>query len=98
MTFENLRQRRTNTTMHAFAHGLSSVLTFIRNRLSCGPLSYATGLSGVSCLATVWFYYAELEQVVISLASMCSKVRDSCFNPSFGTIVLISKLGHRLHS
>ena len=48
---------------------------FIRNRLSCGPLSHPTGFSGIHCLATVWLYYAELEQVVISLAAMCSRVR-----------------------
>ena len=71
------RQGRTNTTVHAFAHGLSSVLTFLRNRLSCGPLSHATEFSGVPCLATVWLYYGELEQVVISLASMCSRVRGN---------------------
>lgn len=76
MEFEISRQGRTNPTVHAFAHGLSSVLTFIRNRLSCGPLSHATKFSTVPCLATVWFYYAELEQVVIALASMCSRVRD----------------------
>ncbi|KAH0827747.1 Spc98 family-domain-containing protein [Lanmaoa asiatica] len=68
-----VRQGRTSTTVHAFAHGLSSVLMFIRNRLSCGPLSNATGYPGIHCLATVWLYYAELEQVVISLASMCSR-------------------------
>ncbi|KAG8213811.1 Spc98 family-domain-containing protein [Butyriboletus roseoflavus] len=50
---------------------------FIRNRLSCGPLSHATGFSGVHCLATVWLYYAELEQVVISLAAMCSRSMDT---------------------
>ncbi|KAG9316487.1 hypothetical protein JVU11DRAFT_2526 [Chiua virens] len=48
-----------NTTVHAFAHGLSSVLTFIRNRLA------------------VWLYYAELEQMVTSLASMCSRGMDT---------------------
>ncbi|KAG6378048.1 Spc98 family-domain-containing protein [Boletus reticuloceps] len=75
---QELRKRpgNTNTTVHAFAHGLSSVLIFIRNRLSNGPLSRATGLSGIHCLATVWLYYTELEQVVISLASMCSRNTD----------------------
>ncbi|KAF9244855.1 Spc98 family-domain-containing protein [Melanogaster broomeanus] len=67
----DLRARRTNSTVYAFAHGLSTVLTFIRNRLSCGPLFRTDSSSNVHCLAAIWLHYSELEQVVASLASMC---------------------------
>ena len=82
MKLEILRRRHANTTVHAFTHGLSSSLAFIRNRLSCGPLFNATESSTAPCLAAVWLYYTDLEQIVVSLASMCSRVRNNWFNPS----------------
>ncbi|KAF8844752.1 hypothetical protein BDN67DRAFT_1052727 [Paxillus ammoniavirescens] len=67
------RQGHVNSTVQAFAHGLSTVLMFIRDYSLRGPLFRANSYSNVHCLATVWLHYTELEQVVTSLASMCNR-------------------------
>ncbi|KIJ67680.1 hypothetical protein HYDPIDRAFT_173488 [Hydnomerulius pinastri MD-312] len=65
-----------NSTVHAFAHGLSTLLMFIRDRLSHGPLFQTGNLSDNSCLATVWLHYEDSEQMISSLASMCYRSID----------------------
>ncbi|KIK92822.1 hypothetical protein PAXRUDRAFT_829603 [Paxillus rubicundulus Ve08.2h10] len=68
------RQGHVNSTVHAaFAHGLSTVLMFIRDCSLRGPLFHTNSHSEVHCLATVWLQYTELEQIVTSLASMCNR-------------------------
>ncbi|KAF9227468.1 hypothetical protein BS17DRAFT_775536 [Gyrodon lividus] len=73
------RQGHVNSTAHAFVHGLSTVLVFLRDCSLCGPLFYTDNCSDVRCLATLWLHYTELEQIVTSLASMCN--RSICTTP-----------------
>ncbi|KAH7888788.1 Spc98 family-domain-containing protein [Phlebopus sp. FC_14] len=67
------RSGRVDSTAHAFAHSLSTVLTYLRDCLSQGPLFGGDDSSKSCCLASVWLHYAELGQIAHSLASLCRR-------------------------
>lgn len=75
------RVRRANATVHAFAHGLSSILSFIRHRFSDGPLFKHSDLSQACDFAAIWLHYMEWEEIVGALASLCHRVPLQLFFP-----------------
>ncbi|KAL4078503.1 Spc98 family-domain-containing protein [Scleroderma yunnanense] len=82
------RKKRANTTVHAFAHGLSSILSFLRHQFSDGPLFKHHHMSHVWDFAGIWLHYAEGEEIVRSLASICCRSIDVSLEsyPEFSTI------------
>ncbi|KAG2032451.1 Spc98 family-domain-containing protein [Suillus americanus] len=71
--FLKCRRKEENATVHAFSHALSVVLVYLRDQLSRGPLSNFCIPVSSKTLSGTWLYYGDLEEIVISLASLCQR-------------------------
>ncbi|KAG1866706.1 Spc98 family-domain-containing protein [Suillus subluteus] len=67
------RRKEENATVHAFSHALSVVLVYLRDQLSRGPLSNFCIPVSSKTLSGTWLYYGDLEEIVVSLASLCQR-------------------------
>ncbi|KAI6046192.1 Spc98 family-domain-containing protein [Pisolithus marmoratus] len=71
----DLRDRGSHAdpVIHAFVHGLSTLLSFLRNQLSKGPLFGSDDVLHPADFAAIWLCYAEEEQTINSIATMCHR-------------------------
>ncbi|KAI6113213.1 Spc98 family-domain-containing protein [Pisolithus croceorrhizus] len=67
------RGNHTDPTVHAFAHGLSTLLSFLREQLSRGPLFRSGDILYPADFVAIWLHYAEEERVISSIAAMCHR-------------------------
>ncbi|THV05090.1 hypothetical protein K435DRAFT_850294 [Dendrothele bispora CBS 962.96] len=62
-----------NTTMHAFAHALSTCLDYLRHFLAaCPPSDTQTSTKGYT-LSTILMEYAQFESVLLALSILCKR-------------------------
>lgn len=71
-----IRDRQNNTTVHAFAHGLDTLLRFLRYKMSDGLLFKNPAFRLSDGLATIWLYHVEWKNIVNAIASLCSRSID----------------------
>ncbi|KAG2150815.1 Spc98 family-domain-containing protein [Suillus clintonianus] len=67
------RRKEESATVHAFSHALSVVLVYLRDQLSCGPLSNLCIPVSSNTLSATWLYYGDFEDITVSLASLCQR-------------------------
>jgi hypothetical protein len=85
------RSARAGPTIHAFAHALFSIVAYMREALTESPPSNAHSHQQSYLLSAISLHYAEYEEVVVAVASLCNRVRTfACrftpiFNPTYRT-------------
>ncbi|KAI6033056.1 Spc98 family-domain-containing protein [Pisolithus orientalis] len=94
----DLRDRGSHTdpSIHAFAHGLSTLLSFWRDQLSRGPLFGSDDVLYPADFAAIWLHYAEEEQTISSIATMCHRSLEispeNYFDLSTNPVDLLSRI------
>ncbi|KAF9007739.1 gamma-tubulin complex, DGRIP91/SPC98 component protein [Hymenopellis radicata] len=69
LTVLRSRAAKEGPTIHAFAHALSTTLTFLRDSLTCSPLAQASNVDILSTKFTT--HYVRYDNILVSLADMC---------------------------
>ena len=68
------RSAQEGSTIHAFAHALSTLLTYLREELVNSPPDEGQPTDSAA-LATTWLYYEKYEAILLALSSVCGRVR-----------------------
>ncbi|KAI6021324.1 Spc98 family-domain-containing protein [Pisolithus microcarpus] len=67
------RGNHTDPTVHAFAHGLSTLLSFLREQFSSGPLFKSGDALYPTDFVAIWLHYTGEERIIGSVATMCHR-------------------------
>ncbi|KAF8070027.1 gamma-tubulin complex, DGRIP91/SPC98 component protein [Lyophyllum atratum] len=89
------RSSREGPTVHAYAHALSTITTFLRQALARGP-PVNDPLSMQHTLSAIWMHYEIYEEILVALADLCG--RDETQSPDaypasdLSPVVLLSSI------
>ncbi|KAG5641756.1 hypothetical protein DXG03_004288 [Asterophora parasitica] len=67
------RSAKEDPTVHAYAHALSTIVTFLRQALSrCPPVNDPLSTQSHT-LSAIWMHYEIYEEILVSLGDMCGR-------------------------